>query len=834
MTDISKRIIKEGRGLSSRSENPRSLKDFLVYLVYINMLGHDTSWAVATVIQLCGNKNLQVKRTAYLAASLLIDPMSELTILLTATIQADLRSDNYLTVCTALQAIPTIANAELAGVFLPEVIGLVRHEKDAVKKRALTTLHSLLLVEGLDQSLAGDIGKVLIDKLAYKEPAVMFAVLPGLYDLIDRDPEPYKGLVHYFTNILKQASDGKLGRNWVVHRAPAPFLQVTLLRLLGRLGQGDAKVSKDIQSVLVDVWKRAESLTSQAGNAILFECMKVATSIVPSDALYSMALESAAMFLNSADNNLKCAGIEVLTRMIEDGDAGKVAEYQYAIVTALRSSDVTLKGRTLDLLFRMAGPNNVDVVFTEVLQFVMDDAIDDESRRYASSRLLEMAERFAPSCSWFLDSVTEMLKKAGAVAPAAAQSSLVRVLGEADRGLQERMTVAYYELIESNAMVSVPLAKVICWTLGEYGIESGISFDTLATTLGDVLESRRMHAPELAVVCIMSLSKINVRSSRPLPIETTRLLESLQRSAGVPLSVQQAAFELCSIAQLDLASKGVNMSVPGPQVDAGDGGLAFLDDIASAAIAGGAAPYLGREEREAIGMQRVSATQAQAAQTSHLRFEAYQREVPSRVPSGVSAVDDVWAGVAGTTLEPTAAVAPVDELFGGLQMNDSAMRETATSRESGQPEGIHVSRQRRWGPSTGGAASRTQQPASTSGAAPAAASMSAATSAPRVVATPARAVDPLQERLAASLFGGAGAGSTSSGGAGRGVRPPAPASAFDLLDMLGDSGHTTAVHSEATQRPQQDDLLDLLGDVPAADGPAAPAAPATGDPFSLL
>ena len=40
------------------------------------------------------------------------------------------------------------------------------------------------------------------------------------------------------------------------------------------------------------------------------------------------------------------------------------------------------------------------------------------------------------------------------------------------------MTVAYYEL-------------------GEYGVESGISFDTLATTLGDVLESRRMHAPEL-------------------------------------------------------------------------------------------------------------------------------------------------------------------------------------------------------------------------------------------------------------------------------------------------------------------------------------------------
>jgi len=61
MMDISKKMIKSG-GFSSRAENPRALKDFLVYLVYINMLGHDTSWALATVIQLCGNKNLQVKK----------------------------------------------------------------------------------------------------------------------------------------------------------------------------------------------------------------------------------------------------------------------------------------------------------------------------------------------------------------------------------------------------------------------------------------------------------------------------------------------------------------------------------------------------------------------------------------------------------------------------------------------------------------------------------------------------------------------------------------------------------------------------------------------------
>lgn len=62
MTYITKRRIREG--FSSKAQNPRALKDFLVYLMYIDMLGHDTSWACPSVIQLCGNKNLHVKKVS--------------------------------------------------------------------------------------------------------------------------------------------------------------------------------------------------------------------------------------------------------------------------------------------------------------------------------------------------------------------------------------------------------------------------------------------------------------------------------------------------------------------------------------------------------------------------------------------------------------------------------------------------------------------------------------------------------------------------------------------------------------------------------------------------
>ena len=45
--------------------DPREAKELLIYLIYIDMLGHETSWAHATAIQLCSSKNLVVKKVGY-------------------------------------------------------------------------------------------------------------------------------------------------------------------------------------------------------------------------------------------------------------------------------------------------------------------------------------------------------------------------------------------------------------------------------------------------------------------------------------------------------------------------------------------------------------------------------------------------------------------------------------------------------------------------------------------------------------------------------------------------------------------------------------------------
>lgn len=169
----------------------------------------------------------------------------------------------------------------------------------------------------------------------------MVASLCGLRELIRRDPAPYRNLVHYFTNILKQArgprapppaaacaapprpahrqhllppvlssvvatraagalraecsrpsapcisaappshvpctppspphpappqaAEGKLGRAYEYHRAPAPFVQLELLRLLAALGAGDRGASENMYAVIAEVKRRAEPLGNNIG-----------------------------------------------------------------------------------------------------------------------------------------------------------------------------------------------------------------------------------------------------------------------------------------------------------------------------------------------------------------------------------------------------------------------------------------------------------------------------------------------------------------------------------------------------------------------------------------
>lgn len=908
MVHISKQQIKEG--LPRKGDNTKALKDLLVYLIYINMLGHDTSWADAAVIQLCSHKSLVVKKVricscshnltrfqfdhnsiprsplitfkfsqaAYLATSLLIDPSSELTIMVTATIQADLRSDNFLVVCTALQAISRCTGTELVSVFLPQVLSALRHDKDHVKKKALLALHRLLQ---LDPNIAQDVERPLIDKLGYKEPSVMVAALCGLHELARANPAPYRNLVHYFTNILKQAAEGKLGRGWDYHRAPAPFVQLELLRLLALLGAGDQEVSSNMYSIIVDVWRRADTLASTVGNSLMLECVRTATAIYPSDTLLSMAMQSAQRFLQAKDSNLRYAGIDILTRLVA-GDSGRVEQYQLAIVECLRSPDVTLKRKTLDLLFKMAGPGNMEVVADEVLSYLREGGDDEGPRQQAAAQLVTAAEQFAPSRQWFCTTMIFLLENGSDVAPRSALDSLLRVVGEGGpEGVALRRSVAHRCLVLlDRPKLPAVLLRVACWVLGEYGLLFDQPFEIVIDKLVGVLETQ---APDTGVQVAVAgaLGKLSVRAGKPLSADAKAVLDTFSRSEC--LAVQQVAVEMAALCrapsatqQAALPSNG-NISAPVTSIDPG---LPFLNAYVAAAESSGAPPYLSLEDRVAMGVTRNPNTFFPSmGHPGALKFEAYELAQPAVHGAPAVAVSGIAGGGGGATQAPSPAAPAGGSLFDGLDLGGIVISEPQHAQQQPQQAAgsysttppmqpveqelrVNKAGGRRWGPhaaqqpapsptaavSAGLPSSSTYQQSGASRPSP----QATPTSRQQIQEEPTPVLDAAQQKLAASLFGGRSGRTGQSAGVGISTKGGQKESAPKTpeVDLLGDIlGMDVAAPNVETTRPgivDTDALFGLETALPAASSAGSQAvqggnssntrasAPAPSDPMAAL
>lgn len=63
--------------------------------------------------------------------------------------------------------------------------------------------------------------------------------------------------------------------------------------------------------------------------------------------------------------------------------------------------DDTLKRKTLDLLYKMTKSSNVEVIVERMISY-MRTLSDAHNKTEIASRIIELAERFAPSNQWFI------------------------------------------------------------------------------------------------------------------------------------------------------------------------------------------------------------------------------------------------------------------------------------------------------------------------------------------------------------------------------------------------------------------------------------------------
>jgi hypothetical protein len=131
--------------------------------------------------------------------------------------------------------------------------------------------------------------------------------------------------------------------------------------------------------------------------------------------------------MQSESHNLRYMGIDALGRIVKM-NADFAGEHQLAVIDCLEDPDDTLKRKTLDLLYKMTKPNNVEVIVERMIAY-MRTVTDTHSKGNIAGKVIELAERFAPTNEWFIlvRRASHVLACRASIAPKQCLCSYVRV-----------------------------------------------------------------------------------------------------------------------------------------------------------------------------------------------------------------------------------------------------------------------------------------------------------------------------------------------------------------------------------------------------------------------
>jgi AP-4 complex subunit epsilon-1 len=413
-------------GANHPLQSKKKAKEFLVRLLYVEMLGHDASFGYIKAVELTASASLYHKRCGYMVCGACLPPTHEFRFMLVNQMQRDLQSPNVLEVSGGVLACTSIITADMVPAVAGEVTKLLSHESATLRKKSIVCLHKFHQLADevvTEENLTEYLRKSLCDK----DPSVMGASLGVLETMANRSPQVFKELVPSLVSILKQVAEHRLPSEYEYHRVPAPWIQMKLIRIVGILGHADASVSSGIYEILQQVMRQADTGIN-AGYAVVYECIKTIVRLYPNQQLLDMAADAISRFIQSRSHNLKYLGVTGLALIVES-HAQYAAQHQLAVMDCLEDADETLQRKTLDLLYRMTNPVNVEFISEKLVEF-LSGTTDLFLKKLLTKRICAIAEKYAPNNAWYIRTITKLFQVAGDMVEPEVAHNLMSLIAE--------------------------------------------------------------------------------------------------------------------------------------------------------------------------------------------------------------------------------------------------------------------------------------------------------------------------------------------------------------------------------------------------------------------
>ena len=228
--------------------------------------------------------------------------------------------------------------------------------------------------------------------------------------------------------ILKALLVGSTGSNaGATGGVSDPFLQVTILQLLRVSGQhqhlqadeGDAlgDILAQVISNITTTASSKSSAASNAGNAVLYECVKTIMGIpFTSSGLRTMAINVLGKFLKSKDKNIRYVALNTLSAIVNLEDGGQaVQRHRAVILECVQDNDAAIRRRALELVYALVTTANIVVLAKELIDYLLNtgDGGDREFRAVLCDKICSLVEELSPDAEWRIQTTAEILAEAG-------------------------------------------------------------------------------------------------------------------------------------------------------------------------------------------------------------------------------------------------------------------------------------------------------------------------------------------------------------------------------------------------------------------------------------
>ena len=367
-------------------------------LTYLNMMGHDMSWAAFHVIEVMTQERFALKRVGFWACAVSFTPATDVIVLCTQLLKKEFSARSQYEIGLAINCLSNIVTEDLSRDLLEDVSTMLTSARPYIRKKATLALYRMYAAYPPGLRLTFD---NLKRRLTDESPSVVSCAVNVICELARKKPSNYLSVAPDLFDLLTGSSN-----NWML---------IKVAKLMSSLVTEEPRLARKLLEPLANI------VQTTPAKSLMYECVSTITYALQhtkradgsdaknAPAVVRLCTDKLREMVREPDQNLKYLGLSGLMNLMHSNPR-VVAEHRELVLQCLLDEDVTIRLRALELITGMVTRRNLPDIVKRLLEML--DAAEGHFRDQLIEKIIFMCSRdkyaYLTDFAWYISVLAKL------------------------------------------------------------------------------------------------------------------------------------------------------------------------------------------------------------------------------------------------------------------------------------------------------------------------------------------------------------------------------------------------------------------------------------------